>query len=59
MGNRGTTPSWDDEEIAKYGLLGHFSNVRYGYRVREVAHKKERRRKIRERIKEEPVRRKK
>jgi hypothetical protein len=28
MGNRGTTPSWDDEEIAKWGLFGHFDAVR-------------------------------
>lgn len=25
MGNRGTTPSWDEEEIAKWGLFGHWS----------------------------------
>lgn len=23
MGNRGTTPSWDDEQIARYGLFAH------------------------------------
>lgn len=30
MGNRGTTPSWDEEEIAKYGLFEHihFTNTR-------------------------------
>lgn len=25
MGNRGTTPSWDEEEIAKYGFEMHYS----------------------------------
>ncbi len=27
MGNRGTTPSWDGEQIAKYGLFGHLEMV--------------------------------
>lgn len=25
MGNRGTTPDWDEEEIAKWGLFAHLS----------------------------------
>ncbi|HRH25527.1 MAG TPA: hypothetical protein PLD99_01040 [Parcubacteria group bacterium] len=32
MGNRGTTPSWDDEQITKFGIFGHFSDV--GRRLR-------------------------
>lgn len=36
MGNRGTTQSWDGEEIAKWGLFGHLSNVARGRRIREV-----------------------
>ncbi|MBX4200440.1 hypothetical protein KW790_03225 [Candidatus Parcubacteria bacterium] len=27
MGNRGTTPNWDDEQISKYGIFGHFRMV--------------------------------
>jgi len=27
MSNRGTGPSWDDEQIAKYGLFGHLDMV--------------------------------
>jgi hypothetical protein len=42
MGNRGTTRSWDDEEIAKYGLFGHLANVRRGLRRNELAHKRQR-----------------
>lgn len=51
MGNRGTTPSWDDEQIALYGLFGHMDNVRRGYRMREVSRKKARRRNIKEDLK--------
>jgi len=28
MGNRGTTPSWDDEMIERYGLFGYFDLLR-------------------------------
>jgi hypothetical protein len=35
MGNRGTTRSWDQDEIAKYGIFGHFANVTRGIRMRE------------------------
>ena len=28
MGNRGTTPSWDEEEIAKHGFDLHMSSLR-------------------------------
>ena len=28
MGNRGTTPSWDDEMIEQYGLFGYFNLLR-------------------------------
>lgn len=51
MGNRGTTPSWDDEYIAKYGLFGPtglFATVRGDRIRREVAHKEKRRRKIKD-----------
>jgi len=33
MGNRGTTRSWDEEEIEKWGLFGHFDNVRRGIQM--------------------------
>ncbi len=39
MGNRGTTPSWDEEEIAKYGLAAHWSFINRSHdarRKREV-----------------------
>ncbi len=35
MGNRGTTPSWDEEEIRKWGFSGHWDNVQRGIRMRE------------------------
>ena len=35
MGNRGTTPSWDEEEIRKWGFWGHLDNVRRGRKLRE------------------------
>lgn len=34
MGNRGTTPDWDDEQIAKYGLVMHLSSINRGIRMR-------------------------
>jgi hypothetical protein len=61
MGNRGTTPSWEDDHIAKYGLFGPaglFESVRRDGIRRKVAHKKARRRNIKAAIKEEPPRRK-
>lgn len=33
MGNLGTTPSWDDEQIAKYGLFEHFDMVSRPFRT--------------------------
>ena len=60
MGNRGTTPSWDDQHIATYGLFGPFGLFATVNRDRirwEVAHKKARRRNIKSAIKEKPVRR--
>ena len=42
MGNRGTTRSWDDEEIEKWGFWGHQANIRDGIRLRErIAKEKE------------------
>jgi hypothetical protein len=35
MGNRGTTRSWDEEEIEKWGFWDHLANVRHGIRIRE------------------------
>jgi hypothetical protein len=32
MGNRGTTPSWDDEQIARYGLFPHLNMVASRFR---------------------------
>lgn len=42
MGNRGTTPSCDEEEIKKWGLLGHFENVRRGVQMRNNISKRQR-----------------
>lgn len=33
MGNRGTTPSWDDEQIERYGLLPHLNMVASRFRA--------------------------
>lgn len=63
MGNRGTTPSWDDEYVAQHGLFGPFglfARVRHSHVIREVAYKKARRGRIMTTIKktgETPVRR--
>lgn len=40
MGNRGTTPSWDDEEIAKWGFFEHMRMVAAPFRAREAERKR-------------------
>ena len=35
MGNRGTTPSWDDEQIAKYGFFEHMRMVAAPFMARD------------------------
>lgn len=42
MGNRGTTPSWDEEQIRMYGLFGHLSFTSRRIRSRQNQEKKER-----------------
>ena len=45
MGNRGTTPSWDQEEIAKWGFDGHMAAVRR-YSILPVLRRRQKREKI-------------
>ncbi len=33
MGNYGTTPSWDDEQIARYGLFPHLNMISSRFRA--------------------------
>lgn len=35
MGNRGTTRSWDEEEIEKYGLFGFWRSIARSNSYRE------------------------
>lgn len=39
MGNRGTTPNWDDEQIAIYGFLEFMDSVSAPFRAREAERK--------------------
>ncbi len=41
MGNRGTTPSWDDEQAQKFGFFEHWAEV--GRRQRAIARRSDRR----------------
>ncbi len=36
MGNRGTTPNWDDEQISKFGLLDHFRMTAMSFKMELV-----------------------
>lgn len=36
MSNRGTGPSWDEEEIRKYGLQAHLRNTHVGRELRKI-----------------------
>lgn len=36
MGNRGTTPSWDEEQIAKFGFEMHYASISAPFRRRQA-----------------------